>query len=104
MHVLWVFDAATGLIVDFIEAECHRHDLADASKMHPLMQEGDVLLGDRPFGTYADLPILLQGQLYGVFRMHQRLIVDFTPGRKSKRHKRKRHRKDVPTSRYPKRL
>jgi hypothetical protein len=104
MHVLWVFDAAAGLIADFVTARWNRHDLADASKLHALMRPGDVLVGDRAFGSYAHLALLLQGQMHAVFRAHQRTIVDFTPGRKSKKHKAKRRRKGVPGSRYLKRL
>ena len=104
MHVLWVFDAATGLIVDHVASRWNRHDLADASKMHPMLEAGDVLVGDRAFGSYAHLVLLLQSQLHGVFRVHQRLIVDFTPGRKAKKQKAKRRRTGTPSSRYLKRL
>ena len=31
MHVLWLFDAATGLIVDFIANKCYTHDMAQAA-------------------------------------------------------------------------
>lgn len=99
MHVLWVFDAATGLIVDYVTARWNRHDLANASKLHPLMRPGDVLLGDRAFCSYAHLALLLQDGLHAVMRAHQRLIVDFTPRRKCKKQKPKRHRKGAPSSR-----
>jgi hypothetical protein len=104
MHVLWVFDAATGLIVDYVTAKWNRHDLADASKMHPLMQPGDVLLGDRAFCSYAHMALLLQGQLHAVMRAHQRLIVDFTPRRRGKKQLPKSRRRGAPSSRYLKRL
>ncbi len=42
---------------------------------------GDVVLGDRGFCSYAHLAMLLSRELHGVFRVHQRQIVDFTPGR-----------------------
>ena len=42
---------------------------------------GDIVLGDRGFCSYAHLAILLNRNLHGVFRVHQRQIVDFTPGR-----------------------
>jgi Transposase DDE domain len=104
MHVLWVFDAATGLVVDFVAGRWNRHDLADASKMHPLVQPGDVLVGDRAFCSYAHLALLLQDGMHAVFRAHQRLIVDFTPGRKGRKQLSKRQRKGAPTSRQLKRL
>ena len=104
MHVLWVFDAATGLIVDFIEAKWNRYDLADAHRLHASMHEADVLVGDRAFGSYAHLALLYQSQLHGVFRVHQRTIVSFTPRRKHKKQKRKDQRRGSPTSRYLKRF
>ena len=104
MHVLWVFDAATGLIVDHVASRWNRHDLADASKMHPLMQPGDVLLGDRAFCSYAHLALLLQGGLHAVFRAHQRLIVDFTPRRRGRKQLPKRRRRGAPSASYVQRL
>jgi putative transposase len=98
MHVLWVFDAATGLIVDYVASRWNRHDLADASRMHPLMRPGDVLVGDRAFCSYAHLALLLQGDWHAVLRVHQRLIVDFTPRRKSRKQLPKHQRKGTPTS------
>lgn len=104
MHVLWVFDAATGLIGDYVASRWNRHDLADASKLHPLMQPGDVLLGDRAFCSYAHLALLLQDGLHAVFRAHQRLIVDFTPRRRDRRRLPKSRRRGAPSSRQLKQL
>jgi len=100
MHVLWLFDAATGLICDFIVSPWHTHDMAHASKLHAAMTPGDVLVGDRAFGSFVHLALLLQANLHGVFRLHQRQIVDFTPGRKHQRRRRKADRKGAPTSRW----
>jgi hypothetical protein len=72
MHVLWLFDAATGLIADFAVARWNTHDLADAPKLHAAVSEGDVVVGDRAFGSYAHLALLLGQNLHGVFREHQR--------------------------------
>jgi hypothetical protein len=81
MHVLWLFDAATGLLCDFIAARWNTHDLTDASRLHTLMEIGDVLVGDRAFGSFAHLALLLRANLHGLFRGHQRQIVDFSPAR-----------------------
>ncbi len=45
------------------------------------LQPGDIVLGDRGFCSYAHMAVLLQRGLHGVFRIHQKQIVDFTPGR-----------------------
>lgn len=100
MHVLWLFDAATGLIVDFIADKWNTHDMAYAARLHALMGAGDVPVGDRAFGSFAHLALLLQRNLHGVFRGHQRQIVDFRPGRKHRGQRRKSQRKGTPTSRW----
>ncbi len=99
MHTLWLFDAATGLIVDFIAGRWNTHDLADAHRLHPMMEDGDVLVGDRAFCSYAHIALLLQANLHAVVRVHQRTIVDFTPGRKPRKRRPKRARKGVTGSR-----
>jgi hypothetical protein len=104
MHVLWLFDAATGLLVDCITGKGHTHDLAQAAGLHAAMQAGDVLVGDCAFASFAHLALLLQANLHGVFRAHQRQIIDFTPGRKPRHQRSKARRKGAPTSRWIKKL
>jgi hypothetical protein len=41
----------------------------------------DVLLADRGFCSFAHLAMLAAASVDAVFRMHQRQVVDFTPGR-----------------------
>lgn len=100
MHVLWLFDAATGLIVDFIPSPWNTHDMAHAAKLHAMMQSSDVLVGDRAFANFTHLALLLQANLHGVLRCHQRQIVSFKRGRKSKDQRRKAQRQGAPTSRW----
>jgi len=100
MHVLWLFDAATGLIVDFVADKCHTHDMAHAARLHALMAENDVAVADCAFASFAHLALLLQAKLHGVFRVHQRQNVDFTPARSSRRQRRKAQRKGAPTSQW----
>lgn len=100
MHVLWLFDAATGLICDFVESSWNTHDLADAAKLHPSLESGDVLVGDRAFGSYAHLALLQMQGIFGLFRLHQKRSVDFTPRSKSRHQRPKKQRKGAPTSRW----
>jgi hypothetical protein len=104
MHVLWLFDAATGLIVDLVHNRHDTHDMADASKLHPMLREGDVLVGDRGFCSYAHLALLAGQAGHGVFRLHQRQIVDFRKHRRSRSQLPKAQRKGRPTSQYVKQL
>lgn len=104
MHLLALFDQSTGLIRDLLTHPNNTHDLAHASKLHPMLEEGDLLLGDRGFSSYAHIALLLQENLHGVLHAHQRQIVSFKPGRKSKRQLPKSKRKDAPSSSFVKRL
>src|SRR5262249_46595379 len=47
-------------------------DLTHAAAMHPEMQVGDVLVGDRAFGSFAHVALCRGRGLHAVFRAHQR--------------------------------
>jgi len=51
------------------------------SEVHLHLDAGDVLVGDDSFGSYAHLALLLRAELHGLFPVHHKRIVDFTPGR-----------------------
>jgi hypothetical protein len=55
--------------------------MSRVARMHPELRVGDVLVGDRAFGTFAHLALLVARGIHGVFRMSGRRIVDFTPDR-----------------------
>ena len=81
-HLLAMFDAATGFVLELIAAPLRTHDLADCPLMHPKLSAGDVLIGDRGFCSYAHLCLLLQRNLHGLFRLHHRVLVSFRAGRR----------------------
>ena len=80
-HLLVLFSAPTGLLLDAAASPLRTGDLSGAAGLHPLLDAGDVLVGDDAFGTYAHLALLLQAKLHGLFPVHHKRIVDFTPGR-----------------------
>jgi hypothetical protein len=80
-RVLALFHAGTGLLQSFLTAPLRSHEMARVALLHPELRAGDVLVGDRAFGTFAHLALLVHRGLHGVFRMSQRRVVDFTPGR-----------------------
>ena len=80
-HVLMLFNARTGLAVDAITAPFHTHEMSLAQGTHGHMDQGDLVLGDDSFGTYAHLALLAERGVYGLFPAHHVRIVDFTPGR-----------------------
>jgi hypothetical protein len=71
-HVLALFEARSGYLLRAIVAPLRTHDLTHAAAMHPEMREGDVLVGDRAFGSFAHLAVCLGRGLHAVFRAHQR--------------------------------
>ena len=81
-HLLVLFSAATGLLLDAFASPMRTGDLAQTPELHLHLDEGDVLIGDDSFGTYAHLVQLLQAKLHGLFPVHHKRIVDFTPRRR----------------------
>lgn len=71
-HLLALFDHETGYLVETHLAPLRTHDVAHAPTMHDAMQKGDLLLGDRAFGSFAHLALLQKRGLHGLFRLHQR--------------------------------
>jgi hypothetical protein len=101
-HVLALFHAGTGFLQRVIAAPLRTHDLAQAALMHAELLAGDVLIGDRGFASYVHLAQLVARNLHGLFRCHQRQIVDFRAGR---RHTGQRKpTAGLPRSRWLKRL
>jgi hypothetical protein len=45
------------------------------------LEPGDIVLGDRGFCSYAHIAMLILRGNHGVFRVHQKQLIDFTPGR-----------------------
>ena len=110
MHLLAMFHAATGLLLSVVAAPLRTHDMSRIGRLHPDLAPGDVLVGDRAFCSFAHLALLAARGVFGLFRVHQRQIVDFRPRRRSassrsrKSRSRKRRQRRRPTSRWLKRL
>lgn len=80
-HWLVMMHAGTGMIAKMLAAPLRTHDMSGATALHPELRAGDVLVADRGFCSYAHLALLFQRGVHGLLRVHQRTIVDFTPGR-----------------------
>jgi Transposase DDE domain len=101
-HMLALFHAGTGLLLQVLASPMRTHDMRHAATMHPELAEGDILLVDRGLASFVHLALLFLRKIHGVFRCHQRQIVNFRVGRK---HTSKRKpKKGMPRSRYVKRL
>ncbi len=80
-HLMALFHAGTGMALKMLSAPLRTHDLSQVVQLHPELRAGDVLVADRGLCSYAHLAILAQEGVHAVLRMHQKHIVDFTPGR-----------------------
>ena len=80
-HILALFHAGKGLLLEVIAAPMRSHDMAGITGILPLLMARDVLVADRGFCSFAHLALLVAKGVHAVFRLHQKQIVDFTPGR-----------------------
>jgi hypothetical protein len=80
-HLMALFHAGTGMVLKMLSAPLRTHDLSQVVRLHPELRPGDVLVTDRGVCSYAHLALLAQRGVHAVVRMHQKQIVNFTPGR-----------------------
>ena len=98
--ILALFHAGTGVLLKVMVTPLRSHEMASVGGIHPALEPDDVLVGDRGFCSFAHLAILARGGIHAVFRMHQRQIVDFTPGRPHALPGAKKAAKGLPRSRW----
>jgi len=70
--LMGLMDAATGLFSALLAVPLFTHDMRHVLQLHPMLREGDILLGDRAYCTYAHLALLQLRGVFGCFRLHQR--------------------------------
>ena len=99
-HLLALFHAGTGLLLEAAAAPLRSQDIAGIAGVLPLLAAGDVLVADRGFCSFVHLAMLISRGAHAVFRLHQKQIVDFTPGRPHARPGQKRVPKGMPRSRW----
>jgi hypothetical protein len=105
IKILGLINAFSGLIVEASFFPLYTHEQSKVWKLHPLLSAGDLLVGDRGFCSFVHLAMLFSRGIHGLFRMHQRQIVDFRPHRKHRNRKHPRGRgKRLPRTRFIKRL
>ena len=96
--ILALFHAGTGVLLKVMATRLRSHDMASVAAIHPDLKPNDVVVADRGFCSFAHLAMLTGGGIFAVFRMHQRVIVDFTPNRPHARPGQKRNVKGLPRS------
>jgi IS4 transposase len=105
MHLVALFHATTGFLLNVVAAPLRTHDMARVGQVHPDLKAGDIVVGDRGFCSFAHLALLAARGIFGVFRVHQKQIVDFRPHRRTaSKRSRRRQQRGLPSSRWLKRL
>jgi len=99
-HLMVRFDAFRGYLLETQALPLESHDLAGVPALHAALEEGDLLVGDRAFASYAHLALCRGRGVHGLFRAHQKQIIDFRPYRRTA-HK---GEKGKPHTRWIKRL
>lgn len=93
---LMFFDAASLMLVDLVMSPFATNDLSKTPLLHPHLDTGDILVGDRGFSAYVHIALLLQRGAHAVFRAHQTRDLPFPalPGPRERyaygRHRRQR--------------
>ena len=82
-HWLALVHFGSGLFQKVITSPLRTHDMSGVAELHPELEAGDVLLGDRGCCSFAHLALLMGRSLHAILRIHQRVLVDFTLGRAS---------------------
>jgi hypothetical protein len=95
--VLALFDAFTGMIVEMMAFPLYTHEQSKVWLLDLRLGVGDLLVGDRGFCSFVHLAMLIERGVHGLFRCHQKTIVDFRLNRKA-------GGKGKPKSRFVKRL
>jgi hypothetical protein len=103
-HLLALFHAGTGFLLETLVAPWHTHDMAEVATLHAALCPGDVLGGARAFCACVHLALLRQQGLHAVFRVHQKQRVDCTPSRPHTTPKASDARKGLPRSRWLRQL
>ncbi len=99
-HLLALFHVGTGMLMEVVAGPVYTHDMSGVAQIHPRLRKNDILMGDRGLCSFAHLALLLARDAHGVFRMHQRQIIDFTPRRPHALPSHKRGAKGLTHSRW----
>lgn len=78
------FDAFTGTVVEMLGFPPYTHELSKVRMLHPSLNAGDRLVGDRGFCSFVHPAMLHARGARGCFRCHQKQIVNFRAGRKNR--------------------
>jgi hypothetical protein len=82
LRLVGVFSLATGVLLDYAVGNKHQQELALLWKIFRQFRRGDLVLGDRGFGSYAVLALLWRRGVPALFRLHQKRSPDLRQGKR----------------------
>jgi len=82
LKLVGLFCLYSGALLGWGEGNKHAHELTLWRRLWSMLCPGDVVLGDRAFGSYACIAALLQQRIDGVYRLHGARKMDWRKGRR----------------------
>jgi hypothetical protein len=79
-RLVGLFCWSSGALLELVEASLRVGELTLFRRLMDRIESGAVVVGDRLFGSYYDLHLLMKRGLDGVFRLHQRRSADLRRG------------------------
>lgn len=70
--IMGLLDAVTGMFVRLLALPLFQHDMRGVINLHPMLQTGDILLGDRAFCSFCHVALLNARGVFAAVRLHQR--------------------------------
>jgi hypothetical protein len=104
IKLLALMHLAKGVILQLSMMSLHVSDMSQLAGLHGILRCGDVLLGDRAFCSFGHLALLVAMKVDAVFRLHQKQIIDFTPGRAHRGKSTKKYQRKMPNSCFVRKL
>ena len=102
--MMLMLTSAAGFITQTLARPHRTHEASQLASLYQTLAPGDVLVYDRAACSYAHFALLVQHQLHGIIRAHQRRIVSFRARRRHARQLPKGQRRGTPRSRWLGRL
>lgn len=84
-RIVAVFSLFTGAVLDAAISGFNTGEINLFRRLYPNLRAGSVALGDRMFGTYADICLLSKRLVDSVFRLHGSRPADFRKGKRISR-------------------
>ncbi len=81
VNMVGIFCLATGALLEIAISALSTHEINLFRSLYQRLQPGAIALGDRLYGTYADICLLKAREVDCVFRMHWRRKTDFRKGK-----------------------